>query len=616
MSFKFNPITLIAKAELVKPNDSSFKAVAGQVKAKYGFDIKPQIDLLYVRSCLVTTGMNDNDDIFSPEDTWIARYTPVMKPANWQHQEKNIVGVVYSTEACKLNGEMVDFNVDHAPNEPFEFWTESVVFKLIHPELSKEIEERAAKGNLFVSMEAWFDDYNYALVDDNKSISKLIARNSDTAFLDKYLRTNGGTGKYDNLRIGRSLKNITFGGYGFVDIPANKRSVIDSVLDLGEHIVIPNIASNLDNENDLIRSLFSEAQEKEDMTLIEKVTANDTSVDANKIADTVLTKLEADRQAKQARRNAKKAEEATAQLVAKASESEAALKDKETKVTELDNLVKANSAKAAKLSDTMVKVSAALDQLIKEVAGATDDTPPEIKAIDSAIAEDSGDAVFNAKLAWLTKSMGSLAEKAAKADEMAEQIAQAGLALREQEIRSLFADVLATEEIEVLVRAGLEKTAAHYEEWLEEKRFFVAHLKGEAAKKGKMSKKDEEKNPKEKEPDEDEDDAAKASRSLQQEFANLLNGVKEGTESDLSSGVNAGSLRVPKCKIAGAKEVADEVLDGATAEKTPNFRDAKGGSEGEEEENGFKALAQAIIGGNDKKERPAKAKAAFDPVAE
>ena len=46
------------------------------------------------------------------------------------------------------------------------------------------------------------------------------------SYLTKYLRAYGGQGEYDNYKIGRVLRNITFSGKGFVDKPANPDSVI------------------------------------------------------------------------------------------------------------------------------------------------------------------------------------------------------------------------------------------------------------------------------------------------------------------------------------------------------------------------------------------------------
>jgi hypothetical protein len=189
---------LTAKADIITPNSEEFKAVASSLKDKYGFDLKPQMDLLYVRSCLVSAGnsigVNQNDDIFTRESAWAARHTPVMKPMNWQHQDTDILGVMYSVEARDTEGNILDISDDTVPDIDFDLWTEAAVFSLIYPHRADEIEARAAKGELFVSMEAWFDNYDYGIYDGSGKLTHTIARNKDTNFLDKHLRANQGTG--------------------------------------------------------------------------------------------------------------------------------------------------------------------------------------------------------------------------------------------------------------------------------------------------------------------------------------------------------------------------------------------------------------------------------------
>src|SRR6185436_11319449 len=228
---------LLSKAKIVQPKSDSFRTIAASLKDKYGFDLKPQMDLLYLESCFVSAGskagVNDNDDIFTREEAWNARHTPVLKPFNWQHEDKNIVGVIYTVQARDLNGNILDINSNKVPEIDFDLWTEAVIFRLIHPDRAREVEARAKANDLFVSMEAWFDDYGYGLCNSN-GVAKVVARNEQTAYLDKHLRACGGGGKFidpdsgNEMRIGRVLRSITFGGCGLVDHPANKRSVITS----------------------------------------------------------------------------------------------------------------------------------------------------------------------------------------------------------------------------------------------------------------------------------------------------------------------------------------------------------------------------------------------------
>jgi hypothetical protein len=256
------------KSEIIEPTSDKFKSVASVVKAKYGFDLKPQMDLLYVRSCMVTANVNDNDDSFIRDELWKARHTPVLKPVNWQHNDKDIVGVIYSVEARTLDGTLINFDQEEAPDEHFELITEAAVFKLIHPERSSEIKDRFTKANLFVSMEAWFDDYDYGVVGDDGYVDKVLKRSAETSFLDSSLKAHGGKGIYEDMRVSRVLRSITFGGYGFVDNPANKRSHIFNVEDLDKKPEDNQV--NSDALLGLLKKLVSEVEkEKVPMTTMQ-----------------------------------------------------------------------------------------------------------------------------------------------------------------------------------------------------------------------------------------------------------------------------------------------------------------------------------------------------------
>jgi hypothetical protein len=50
--------------------------------------------------------------------------------------------------------------------------------------------------------------------------------------LTSHLRAYGGPGIFDDFRIGRVLRKITFSGKGFVDKPANPDSIIFDKEDL------------------------------------------------------------------------------------------------------------------------------------------------------------------------------------------------------------------------------------------------------------------------------------------------------------------------------------------------------------------------------------------------
>jgi hypothetical protein len=206
-----------------------------------------QPDLLYMKSVLVSTGKNANDDVFLPLEMWKARATPNLKPVDWEHNtgfeliktpgeelkdnkkivaDNQIIGVMHNSYVADKNGNTITEELARAdgfqiPAE-FDIINEAVIFKYIFPTVAARIIKEAQEGKLFVSMEAWFNGFDYRVG------SKIVARNDETVFLDRFLRANGGVGIYQGQEVGRVLRNIVFGGVGIVARPANKDSVIQS----------------------------------------------------------------------------------------------------------------------------------------------------------------------------------------------------------------------------------------------------------------------------------------------------------------------------------------------------------------------------------------------------
>jgi hypothetical protein len=188
-----------------------------------------QIDLYYLKSVLVSTGWNKNDDVFAPEQTWAARHTPEDKQFNFMHNENDIIGHITGSYIVDKSGNVVaEENSTNPPGE-FDIITEAVIYNSwTNPEnrerMNKIIQE-IEEGKWFVSMECLFAGFDYAVVDQGGN-AKVIARNDDSSFLTKHLRAYGGTGEYEGYKIGRSLRDISFSGKGLVSKPANPRSII------------------------------------------------------------------------------------------------------------------------------------------------------------------------------------------------------------------------------------------------------------------------------------------------------------------------------------------------------------------------------------------------------
>ncbi len=66
-----------------------------------------QPDLALVVAILVSTGWNKNDDIFTPEEVWKARSSPLHKPMNDEHQSTKILGHI--VERFSIFNHSLDF---------------------------------------------------------------------------------------------------------------------------------------------------------------------------------------------------------------------------------------------------------------------------------------------------------------------------------------------------------------------------------------------------------------------------------------------------------------------------------------------------------------------------
>ena len=188
-----------------------------------------QIDLYYLKSILVSTGWNKNDDVFDAAQTWSAKNTPEDKQFNFMHNENDIIGHITGSYVVDRNGNKILSEENETAPEEFDIVTEAVLYNSwTNPEnreRMKKIIAEIEEGKWFVSMECLFAGFDYAII-DREGKAKTIARSEESAFLTKHLKAYGGTGEYEGYRIGRSLRDISFSGKGLVSKPANPRSVI------------------------------------------------------------------------------------------------------------------------------------------------------------------------------------------------------------------------------------------------------------------------------------------------------------------------------------------------------------------------------------------------------
>lgn len=281
---------IMVPCKVIASPQSSYRTVAGIGTPT------AQPDLLYMDSVLVSTGSNKNDDVFLPAEMWKARSTPVLKPVDWEHnmgreltaaeQKENpgkvvvdnqTIGVMYNAYVTDEQGQIIDEAQASASDfevpERFDIVDEAVIWKGNFPAVAARIEKGAAEGTLFVSMEAWFNDYDYLVGD------RVIARNEETAFLDDSLRANGGNGSFGSSSVKRVLRGITFGGKGIVERPANEPSVIKSVThapigasEAANRVIAKHVIDNLGNTNQTVSDFREDTIQMSDKNKTEMTT--------------------------------------------------------------------------------------------------------------------------------------------------------------------------------------------------------------------------------------------------------------------------------------------------------------------------------------------------------
>ena len=326
-------------------------------KALAGIDDK---DLYYAQSILVTTSWNKNDDIFDNAEVWGARNTPIHKPTNIEHNEGAIVGHITSNWPITEDGILIDPStpVDNLPNK-YHILTGSVIYVGY---TDKELKDRAAKliaeienGTKYVSMECFFKGFDYGLINKTTGEYKVLGRNNETAFLTKHLRAYGGMGEYQDHKIGRVLRQITFSGKGFVDKPANPESIIFSKNNLffTKNNVEPTIIEEKNDDFQKEGVLLSQANSKETDMSLEKEVAE------------IKEKIEA-----------------MADCKAAVAEVQSVASSLQARNSELENTIKAQEAALAEAKTTLDQAQANLELASAEKEEATKKMAEDMKKKD------------------------------------------------------------------------------------------------------------------------------------------------------------------------------------------------------------------------------------------
>ena len=318
-------------------------------------------DLYYVQSILVSSNWNKNDDIFDKGEVWKAKNTPEDKPTNLEHDENIIIGHITSNYPINEEGNIipVDTSEEDLPNK-YHILTGSVIYRAFsNPELKQRAETLIAEiedGTKYVSMECYFNNFDYGLKNESTGEFKVLARKEDTAYLTKHLRAYGGTGHHEGYTIGRVLRNITFSGKGFVDKPANSESIIFSRTMLDKFLQDKN--TDFEKKGVIDNKPFSKP-EKKTMNL------EDTVEKINKKLESLLTsEAFASTYTK-----ATDLETKVSELETKAEESGQALNEQTEKFTALEASIAEKDELVKALEEEKVSLKEQLDSANEVLAG-------------------------------------------------------------------------------------------------------------------------------------------------------------------------------------------------------------------------------------------------------
>ena len=274
---------------------------------------------------------------------------------------------------------MIDENtpVENLPQK-FHILTGSVIYKGFS---SEELMSRAntliseiESGTKYVSMDCFFNGFDYGLLNKSSGEFKILNRNAETAFLTKYLRSYGGLGEHDNYQVGRVLRNITFSGKGFVDKPANPDSIIftkDSFLNNSTEIFANlsnlgvfdkqptlNVENTTMNSNetktDTVASVEQTIVATPDVVTETTVTTETVATDTSLVDNLQIRIVELE-----------------SQVASQLEMIEAAkkMKEEEEEVTDKEEAAKKTKEEMAKKDEEMKKVKSELDAALEAIAG-------------------------------------------------------------------------------------------------------------------------------------------------------------------------------------------------------------------------------------------------------
>ena len=337
-------------------------------------------DVFKVYSILVSTSWNKNDDVFSPEEVWASRETPMYKPTNLEHDEKVIVGNIIGNWPVDKNFELLEGGIENKDlPDVYHILVASVIYRQWQdPEYkarSEQLIREIQSGQKCVSMECIFKGFDYAVESPNGEYH-VVARGENTAFLTQHLRAYGGGGVYQDHKVGRLLRNITFSGKGFVANPANPDSVIfnsDRDFPFSKASCIDGLCFNKKSvSNNVVENPISEPKQESEMSdYLEKEVADlKAALESSKAEVKELTE--------------KLSEASVKEYEAQIEELKASLENIETEKESFVAVSNAAEEKVASLEATVAELTEKLNEA-EAMMGEMKDKEKKVKRVASLV---------------------------------------------------------------------------------------------------------------------------------------------------------------------------------------------------------------------------------------
>ncbi len=229
-----NKCKVVSSVNEIDPSETNLASAYIHYAKAFKNDKTPKDDDLFFNSAiLVSTAANANDDIFIPSETWASRKSIVDKMTNLEHDNDVVIGHTTAQFIIGEDGSILDNAGEKPPADFFHIGVDAVIYQNRESESSQAVVSELLEGirnnEYSISMEATFENFDYGVINADRSNINIIERNESTAFLSQHLKVFGGEGEFEGNRIGRVLKDFRFGAFGYVKNPAEPNAKIFSI---------------------------------------------------------------------------------------------------------------------------------------------------------------------------------------------------------------------------------------------------------------------------------------------------------------------------------------------------------------------------------------------------